>query len=117
MLYWIAALVFALVLWDFHGILAAFAWGGLSHVLADSFTVTGVPFSPFSDRRFHLFGDRLRTGGSGEMGLRGALSGSVWYWQCCLSRMAGLGGIHFFPTGAGCTKMELWMRRSGRITG
>ena len=116
MLYWIGALVFALVLWDFHGILAAFAWGGLSHILADSFTVTGVPFSPFSDRRFHLFGGRLRTGGSGETGLLGVLSGSVWCLQCCLSRMAGLGGIRSFLIGAGCIRMAWWMRRSGRIT-
>ena len=58
---WIIGLVFAVLLWDFHGILAAFFWGGLTHVLADSLTVTGVPFSPHSDRRFHLFGGRLRT--------------------------------------------------------
>jgi inner membrane protein len=25
-------------------------------------TVSGVPFSPYSDRRFHLFGGRFRTG-------------------------------------------------------
>ena len=42
---WIIALAFALLLWDFHGILAAFFWGGLTHVLADSMTVSGVPFS------------------------------------------------------------------------
>lgn len=63
---WIAALAFALLLWDFHGLLAAFCWGGLTHVLADSMTVSGVPFAPHSDRRFHLFGGRLRTGESGE---------------------------------------------------
>ena len=63
---WVMGLVFALGLWDFHGVLAAFMWGGLSHVLADSLTVMGVPFSPYSDRRFHLFGGRLRTGSTGE---------------------------------------------------
>lgn len=46
--------------------LTAFCWGGLTHVLADSVTVTGVPFSPLSDRRFHLFGGRLRTGSAAE---------------------------------------------------
>ena len=66
---WIIALAFALLLWDFHGILAAFFWGGLTHVLADSMTVSGVPFSPHSDRRFHLFGGRLRTGEAGEYGV------------------------------------------------
>lgn len=63
---WVVALAFALGLWDYHGIFAAFFWGGLTHVLADSLTVSGVPFSPHSDRRFHLFGGRLRTGESGE---------------------------------------------------
>ena len=63
---WIVALAFALLLWDFHGLLAAFFWGGLTHVLADSMTVTGVPFAPHSDRRFRMFGGRLRTGDPGE---------------------------------------------------
>ena len=115
-LYWVMVLGFALLLWDFKGVLAAFAWGGLSHVLADSFTVTGVPFSPLSDRRFHLFGGRLRTGIVGSTWLLGALLGCAWCWRCCLSRMAGLGGIRSFPTGRGCIKMEWLMRRSGRIT-
>ena len=64
--HWIIGLLAALLLWDFHGILAAFCWGGLTHVLADSMTVSGVPFSPWSDRRFHLFGGRLRPGAAGE---------------------------------------------------
>jgi inner membrane protein len=63
---WVLGLAFALLLWDFHGLLAAFAWGGLTHVLADSMTVSGVPFAPHSERRFHLFGGRLRTGETGE---------------------------------------------------
>lgn len=65
-LFWLIGLFFALYLWDFGGILAAFCYGGLTHVTADSFTVTGVPLSPWSDRRFHLFGGRLRTGEPGE---------------------------------------------------
>ena len=72
---WTAALLAFLFLWDFHGIGAAFAWGGLTHVLADSLTVTGVPFSPHSDRRFHLFGGRLRTGGAGEYGVAWGIVG------------------------------------------
>lgn len=44
----------------------AFCWGGFTHILADATTITGVPFSPMSDRRFHLFGGRLRTGSHAE---------------------------------------------------
>lgn len=66
LLAWVVALLFTWLLWDFNGVLTAFFYGGLTHVLADSFTVTGVPFAPNSDRRFHLFGGRLRTGQSGE---------------------------------------------------
>lgn len=57
----IVALAFSLV-WDYQGIGMAFAWGGVSHILTDAMTVSGVPFSPYSDRRFHLFGGRFRTG-------------------------------------------------------
>jgi len=63
---WLLGFAFFASVIDFHGIGQAFCWGGLSHVLADSLTVAGVPFSPLSDRRFHLFGGRLRTGGAGE---------------------------------------------------
>jgi inner membrane protein len=59
--WFLAALAFTF-LWDYQGIGAAFFWGGISHILTDAMTVTGVPFSPYSDRRFHLFGGRFRTG-------------------------------------------------------
>ncbi len=63
---WAIGLAAALLLWDFNGILAGFFYGGLTHVLVDSLTIAGVPFSPHSDRKFHLFGGRLRTGAAGE---------------------------------------------------
>lgn len=73
MIMWILGLFAALTLYDFHGILAAFFYGGLTHVVADALTVTGVPFSPMSDRRFHLFGGRIRTGNPGEYLVSGAI--------------------------------------------
>lgn len=72
---WVVGLAFAWGLWDFHGLLAAFFWGGLTHVLADALTVMGVPFAPYSDRRFHLFGGRLRTGAGGEYGVAWGIVG------------------------------------------
>jgi inner membrane protein len=66
---WIIGLAFAVLLWDFHGILAAFFWGGLTHVLADSLTVRGVHFSPHSYPRCHLFGGPIITGDAGEYGI------------------------------------------------
>lgn len=51
----------------------AFAAGGLSHVMADACTVQGVPLGWWSDRRFHLFGGRFRTGQSGEYWFAGAV--------------------------------------------
>nr|AKN40852.1 hypothetical protein [Vibrio sp. 1F_189] len=68
----IAALAFTFV-WDYHGILMAFAWGGVSHILTDAMTVSGVPFSPYSDRRFHLFGGRFRTGDPVEYAIAAAV--------------------------------------------
>jgi inner membrane protein len=63
---WTVGLAFALTLWDWHHALAAFCAGGLSHVICDALTVQGVPLGWWSDRRFHLFGGRLRTGQMGE---------------------------------------------------
>lgn len=51
----------------------AFAWGGVSHILTDAMTVSGVPFSPYSDRRFHLFGGRFRTGDPIEYAISAAI--------------------------------------------
>ena len=60
--HWIIATITFTFVWDYHGILATFSWGGVSHILTDGMTVSGVSFSPYSDRRFHLFGGRFRTG-------------------------------------------------------
>ena len=73
-LYWLMAMAFAYVVYDLNGILLAFAYGGLTHVLADSLTIMGVPFTPFSDRRFNLLGGRLRTGESGEYLVAGGIA-------------------------------------------
>jgi inner membrane protein len=70
---WLCGLLFGLFIWDFHHALTAFCAGGLSHVIADSFTVQGVPLGWWSDRRFHLFGGRLRTGQPGEYFVTGAV--------------------------------------------
>ncbi len=63
---WTLAALFAFFVWDWHGFIAAFTLGGVVHCLCDALTVTGIPVSPLSDRRFHLFGGRLRTGDPAE---------------------------------------------------
>ena len=73
MLYWIAAIAFFILI-DWHRIGLGFAIGGFSHVLADAFTISGVPFSPWSDSRFHLFGGKLRTGNGGEYVVAGMIA-------------------------------------------
>ncbi len=42
-----------------------FTVGGLSHVLGDAFTISGVPFMLWSSTHFHLF-RQLRTGNGGN---------------------------------------------------
>lgn len=54
--------------------LAAFMWGGFTHIITDALTVQGVPFSPTSRRRFHLFGGRLKTGSVQEYVIAFSLS-------------------------------------------
>ena len=93
--HWLTLALFATLVVDFHGILTAFAWGGVSHILTDAMTVTGVPFSPYSDRRFHLFGGQFRTGDPVEY----AIAGCVVVCSIGLSAMIGSGSdfIPFFP--------------------
>lgn len=75
LVFWIAGIAIGVFLFDWNGILTAFCWGGLSHVLADSLTITGVPVGPWSDRRVHLFGGRLRTGEPAEYAVVGGIVG------------------------------------------
>jgi len=98
---WALLLAFAIGLWDFHGMLAAFAWGGLSHVLADACTVMGVPFAPHSDRRFHLFGGRLRTGGAGEYGIAWGIVAVCLLVAVLFKPHGGSGWYPFFYDWAG----------------
>lgn len=97
---WLLAFVIALTLpGPYGGLIAAFAWGGLSHVLTDSLTVSGVPFSPLSERRFHLLGGRLRTGGAGEYGVSWGLVLVCWLLSGQLAA-PGSGYLPFFPNWA-----------------
>jgi inner membrane protein len=86
---WLVALVACLFL-DPSNLLTAFCFGGASHVVLDALTVTGVPWGPGSDRRFHLLGGRFRTGDPAEYAISVAVvcacafvavswSGSAWY--------------------------------------
>lgn len=94
---WALAAAFFFSVADFRGVGLAFTLGGLSHVLADALTVTGVPFSPLSDRRFHLFGGRLRTGGVGEFGLAWGTVAAVAVLAMLLRGWGGGGYLPFFP--------------------
>lgn len=93
--HWLVFAIFATLVFDFHGILSAFAWGGVSHILTDAMTVSGVPFSPYSDRRFHLFGGRFRTGDPVEY----AISAAVVLLCFGIIALIGTSGdyIPFFP--------------------
>ncbi len=86
----VAALAFTFI-WDFHGIGTAFCWGGVSHILTDAMTVSGVPFSPYSDRRFHLFGGRFRTGDPVEYAIA---AGVV---VLCIGFSHAVGNTDFIP--------------------
>lgn len=93
--YWVAGLLFGLFVWDFHHALTAFSAGGLSHVLCDALTVQGVPLGWWSDRRFHLFGGRFRTGQMGEYWFAGSVV-VVCFGVAVMTRHWGGGGYSPF---------------------
>jgi inner membrane protein len=70
---WLLAVLFFWLVVDWRGIGCAFAWGGLTHIFCDALTASGVPFGWWSDRRFYLFGGRLKTGQNGEYWVSGAI--------------------------------------------
>lgn len=97
---WLLGLPLAALLPDpAGGLLSAFAYGGMTHVLTDALTVTGVPFSPLSERRFHLLGGRLRTGGAGEYGISAGIVLLCWALHGQLATPGG-GYLPFFPNWA-----------------
>lgn len=59
---WIAATLFTIFIYDFYGLLFGFAFGGLTHLLADSLNPSGVPFAPWSESPVHLFGGKVPFG-------------------------------------------------------
>lgn len=79
-LYWIIGIIIFGFIWDYHHIGLGFMVGGFSHTFADSFTISGVPFSPFSTERFHLFGGKLRTGEAGEYIVAGIVAALCIGW-------------------------------------
>lgn len=59
---WIILFILSFAI-DFNSLLFWFSLGGITHVLADSLTVSGVPLSPFDRTRFHLFGGAIKESG------------------------------------------------------
>lgn len=116
---WVAAGVVLALLPGAWALAAWLAWGGLSHVLADALTVTGVPVGPWSDRRVHLLGGQVRTGGLGEWVtvavVVGLCAGAVW-----LTRGAGEWTPYQFGTWSrwaedGLIDRSEWRRERWRV--
>jgi len=63
---WVAAILFAHLLWDWNGWVFWFAAGGAIHWFCDALTVSGAPVGWWSDRRVTLFGGKVKTGDSNE---------------------------------------------------
>jgi len=53
-------------IFDFKNMIFWFGIGYLTHWVADSMTISGVPISPYDKHKIHLFGGKLRTGDMGE---------------------------------------------------
>jgi len=71
-------------IFDYRDLIFWFGIGYLTHWLADSLTITGVPLSQFDKHRINLFGGRLRTGQATEyliayslLGISILLSGNI----------------------------------------
>jgi inner membrane protein len=95
---WLAATLFTIFVYDFNGILFGLAFGGLTHILADSLNVSGVPFAPWAEQRFHLMGGKVRFGSPTEY----AISFSILILSCVVvyhTRAAGEFSPFFYHWG------------------
>jgi inner membrane protein len=105
--YWVMGILFGLFAWDWHYAITAFCAGGLSHVMCDACTIAGVPMGWWSDRKFNLFGGRLRTGNMGEYWVAGAVV-LLCFGLAMATRSWGHGGYApFFTDWADCYKQGL----------
>jgi inner membrane protein len=97
LIYWLAgAALGAVVALMWGGVfshVAAFAFGGLSHVLLDSLTPSGVPLSPLSANRVHFFGGRVITGSPTEYAITACVV------ALCLVFGGLSGGFDWLPFG------------------
>lgn len=97
LIYWligsIAALIaaFSIQSWTVH--IAGLMLGGLSHILLDSLTPTGVPLAPYSAARVHFFGGRVVTGSVTEYAI------AVCVIAICLLIWKMTGGVAWLPIG------------------
>jgi len=91
---WALLAVFALFVWDWRACLFWFAIGGAVHWCCDALTVSGAPFSWWSDRRMTLFGGKVLTGSASEYVITGLIVCicAVFIW----SRHSAGGFIPFF---------------------
>ena len=70
---WVLAMLAAVLIWDWRGLLFWFAAGGTVHWVCDALTVSGAPLGWWSDRRTTLLGGRVRTGSVLEYVITGAV--------------------------------------------
>ena len=49
-------------MFDFKDMIFWFGVGYLTHWIADSLTIAGVPLTPWDNNKIHLFGGKLKTG-------------------------------------------------------
>jgi inner membrane protein len=104
---WIAGLLFGAFLYDWHGVITWFCFGGLSHVLADALTIAGVPLGWWSTTKFHLFGGRLRTGRPGEYFVSGGVVAACVVFSLLTGGVVFSGYSPFFTDWRGCYEQGL----------
>lgn len=90
--HWLILALFAAFIFDFHNVLFWFAIGGLSHVMSDSLSPSGIPLTPFSTNRSSFFGGKVLLGTPLEYGLAG-----VYMVLCALAAHAIHVNSEFFP--------------------
>lgn len=75
--------------------------------MADACTLMGVPLGWWSDRKFHIFGGRLRTGGMGEYWVAGAVVLCCFGIAMATRSWGNFGYAPFFTDWADCYKQGL----------